>query len=298
VGLVVFIILYAQNNITDSLFLSHKSTAYTLLADVAQCVVKVIAPFFLITASGGLFLAFAAGVIADMFFSFIFLAKKFNYVPSFSLNLSRVQGMISFSLGNYVGNLFQAAAILVVPIIITMRLNPTASAYYYLAMMIANLLYVIPTAVAQSLFAEGSHSQSTMRQQTIKAIKLTGYLLVPTCIFIIIFGSPVLKIFGHNYSSQGIYLLRIFTLSAVFVSINQIGMAILKVLQRTKEIVYINLVWAAITLSLSYFLVVRSLNDVAYAWMVGQVFAAVCYGIVITKPLAKVRYRQSIQRDS
>jgi len=42
------------------------------------------------------------------------------------------------------------------------------SAYFYLDMMIANLLYIIPMATSQSLFAEDSYSEADLKVHLIK----------------------------------------------------------------------------------------------------------------------------------
>jgi hypothetical protein len=36
------------------------------------------------------------------------------------------------------------------------------SAYFYMDMMIVSLFYIIPTATSQSLFAEGSYSETKL----------------------------------------------------------------------------------------------------------------------------------------
>jgi hypothetical protein len=52
---------------------------------------------------------------------------------------------------------------MVLPILITNLIGVKFSAYFYMAMMIANLLYIIPTATSQSLFAEGSHIETELK---------------------------------------------------------------------------------------------------------------------------------------
>lgn len=49
------------------------------------------------------------------------------------------------------------------PILITNSIGAKFLADFYLDMMIANLLYVIPMANFQSLFAEGSYSETELK---------------------------------------------------------------------------------------------------------------------------------------
>ena len=68
--------------------------------------------------------------------------------------------MVKFSLGNYTTELIGGLPNLVLPILITNLIGAKFSAYYYLDMMITGLLYIIPMAASQSLFAEGSYSET------------------------------------------------------------------------------------------------------------------------------------------
>jgi hypothetical protein len=53
------------------------------------------------------------------------------------------------------------------------------SAYFYLDIMIASLLYIIPMPVSQSLFAEGSYSETELKMQLKKAIKVIYITIIP-----------------------------------------------------------------------------------------------------------------------
>jgi len=277
-ALILYIVLAGQNNITDSIFLSYKATIYTFLADVAQCLVKISLPFLLVGyTDGGLFLAYATGTLADMVFSFSFLATKFNYTPRPTLNTEKIKKVLSFSVGNYFGDFLQSSPALIAPVIITAEVNPSTSAYYYLAMTIASLVFVIPRAITQSLFAEGSHTRHIVRRHIIRSIKLMGGLLIPLCTLLCLFGGIVLKIFGHQYSENGLVLLRLFTVSALFIAINYLGMTVLKIYLHTKAIVIINLLGALFIVFTTVLYASHSLRDTAYTWLIGQALMSIMF---------------------
>ena len=97
------------------------------------------------------------------------------------------------------------------------------SAYFYLDMMIANLLYIIPTATSQSLFAEGSYSEIELKAYLKKAIKIISIIIIPAIIVTSLFGNYILLAFGKEYSDEGFILLKLLSISGIFISINVIG---------------------------------------------------------------------------
>src|SRR5437660_7471000 len=111
------------------------------------------------------------------------------------------------------------------------KLGPSAAAFYYIDMMIVNLLYVIPFASAQSLFAEGSYDEAKLISHAKKAAKLNLLLIGPASLVLLLAGHFVLSVYGHTYASDGTILLQILVLSAVFVTANYIYAAMFKVTQ-------------------------------------------------------------------
>ena len=125
------------------------------------------------------------------------------------------------------------------------------SAYFYMDMMIANLLYIIPMATSQSLFAEGSYSERDLKIQLKKAIKIISLLLVPAILVTFLFGNYILLAFGKEYSYEGFILLKLLSISGIFISINAIGGTILNIKHKIKLIILVNFIGASIVLSLS-----------------------------------------------
>ena len=103
------------------------------------------------------------------------------------------------------------------------------SAYFYIDMMIINLLYIIPIAPSQSLFVEGSYSGIELKVQLKKAIKIISIIIIPAIIVTSLFGNYILSAFGKEHSDEGFILLKFLSISGIFISINAIGVAILNV---------------------------------------------------------------------
>jgi len=159
------------------------------------------------------------------------------------------------------------------------------SAYFYLDMMIANLLYVIPLATSQSLFAEGSYYEKNLKIHLKKAIKIISLLLIPSILVTFLFGKYILLVFGKEYSSEGVIFLQILVISGIFLSINYIGNSIFYIKHRIKLIILVNLLGTSIILSLSIMLIHQNLLGVGVGWVMRQGTISVIYLLLIKKPL-------------
>jgi len=77
-------------------------------------------------------------------FSLVILILRFNYSPKPIIDRSVVKRMTKFSLGNYIAGFIGGLPVMVLLILITNSIGVKFSVYFYLDMMIANLLYIIP----------------------------------------------------------------------------------------------------------------------------------------------------------
>jgi len=134
--------------------------------------------------------------------SLVFLILRFNYLPKPIIDRSIVKRMTKFSLGNYIAGFIGGLPAMVLPILITNSIGAKFSAYFYMDMMIASLLYIIPMATSQSLFAKGSYSERDLKIQLKKAIKTISIIIIPAIIVIFLFGNYILLAFGKEYSDS------------------------------------------------------------------------------------------------
>ena len=123
-------------------------------------------------------------------------------------------------------------------------------------MMIANLLYIIPMATSQSLFAEGSYSEKELKIQLKKAIKIISLILVPAIVLTLLFGKYIFLAFGKGYSTEGFVFL---------------------------QIILVNFIGAFIILSLSTMLAYQNLLGMGIAWIIAQTIVAILYLILVRK---------------
>ena len=184
--------------------------------------------------------------------------------------------MWQYSGGNYLANLLSVSPALILPLMVVNLLGPEQNAYFYIAWMIASLLSAIPSAVSQSLFAEGSHFEDRLRENVMKSLKFTFLLLVPAVIVLILVGKWLLLAFGSSYSLNGLRLLWILSLSSLPSAINHIYSGILRVKSKLKELMVI---WGFIALSVllaSYLIIPASgIVSIGYAWLGAQAIVAI-----------------------
>ena len=178
--------------------------------------------------------------------------------------------MIRFSLGNYAGNFIGNLPAMALPLLITNSIGANFAAYFYMDMMIANLLFIIPSATTQSLFAEGSLDGAALKSQFKKTFAITFYLLTPAILATLFLGKYFLFFFGKDYSGEGILLLQMLTVSAIFLSINYAANVIFCIKHRIKMLILVNLFGASLILALSALLMRHDLIGIGIAWLLGQ----------------------------
>ena len=220
--------------------------------------------------------------------SLAFLILRFNYLPKTIIDRSIVKRMTKFSLGNYIAGFIGGLPVMALPILITNSIGAKFSAYFYMAMMITNLLYIIPIATSQSLFAEGSYSERELKVQLKKAIKIISIIILPAIIVTFLFGNYILLAFGKEYSDDGFILLKFLSISGIFFSINAIGGTILNIKHKIKLLILLSLINTTVILSLSVFFIKMNLFGVVgvgIGWIVGQGIISVIYLLFINKLL-------------
>jgi len=157
------------------------------------------------------------------------------------------------------------------------------SAYFYMAMTIANLLYIIPSAISQSLFAEGSYVGTELKKHLAKAVRSNFIILIPVIIIFFFWGNYILSAFGKNYSSEAFRLLQLMTISSIFISINSILTSVLMVKNKIKELISIGLFSAILTLYLCYLFIGMGLLGIGIAWIISQIIKSIIYILIVLK---------------
>lgn len=272
------------NLLTDSIFVAYRSAGYNTLIDgLIGSGFQLLLPVFLISLGAyGIFAAQGAASGVALIGSIIFLVKKFGYRPNLKLSRTVLREVVHYSSINYVASLFNTVPVIVLPIIILNKLGAAAAGYYYLAFMMANLLYTVVYAVAQSFFAEGSFGEQRLLLLAKRAALFMGIIIVPAALLFVAIGPVILDAFGKTYGEHGRRLLILLAAAAPFLAASAIGSIIMRITKRTLALIGINIASAAALCGLTLLWADKGLPWVAGAWLSGQAVAAVItYAVLI-----------------
>ncbi len=293
---VAFIILVAGsaiNLVTDSIFIAYRASIYNFFVDgVISSLVQVSLPVLLVGFGAfGIYASAGIAVTVAMIMSIFLLIRRFGYVPQFRINKKTLREVVSYSSLSYAANVLNILPVLLLPLIIINKLGDEAAGFYYLAFMMANLLYSISYALSQSTFAEGSYAQMSTKALARKAASALALVMIPASVLFGLLGPTLLKLFGHTYSLHGHALLLVFALSGPFVAAYIFGCSMLRIYKRVRQIVVVNTVYAGIICSLAYAWAGRGLVWIGLAWLLGNAFS----GLLIAALLSFSSLRPSTQ---
>jgi O-antigen/teichoic acid export membrane protein len=121
---------------------------------------------------------------------------------------------------------------LLLPILATVAISPSAGAAFFVAWMLVGLLYVIPTHLSTALFAVGAGRLAELRSKlafSLKASSLFGLIAVPV---VVVAARPAMLLFGARYAEVATTPLRILALSYFAVIIKTHYVAVTRVQRR------------------------------------------------------------------
>lgn len=272
IGFVVLCTGATLNLATDSVYVAYRAAVYNFFIDgIGGSVIELILPFALIGFGAfGIFASQGIAVTCALFLSLFFLVKRFRYHPQFKISRQALREVRHYSSGNYVASLLNTAPTIILPIIILDKLGAAPAGYYYLAFMMANVLYTVVYAVAQSLFAEGSTNVEELRRLVWRATKFIGVLVIPAGIGLIILGPFFLDFFGKAYSTNGRELLYILTVAAPIMGGVGICSIILRITKQTRALVMANVVYLVTVCGSGLLLIHRGIVWAGVSWLIGQ----------------------------
>jgi O-antigen/teichoic acid export membrane protein len=124
---------------------------------------------------------------------------------------------------------------LILPIVVTELLSPSANAYWYTTWMMAWGVYVIPTSMGIGLLAEAAHDPSSLRHQVHRAVRLSLMIGIPAGVVLAAVAGPVLSLVGKAYEDAGVAPLRILVLGVLPLSFIQAYFSACRATNRLRE---------------------------------------------------------------
>lgn len=277
----VFIILMAinaLNSLTDNVFIANRHAEYHTIVYAVFGVIKLILPiFFVAWGALGIFGSYAFAVVISMGMSIIFMRKMIGYSIFHRPNWQLLTMVKKYAFHNYIGTILAALPAQIVPTIIVTKIGAAEAAYFSMAWMIANLLYVIPSAFAQSLLAESSHDDESHTAHLRHAALFMAGIVTPMVIVAVLAAPYVLLIFGHNYASGSTTVFQIMAVTTIFVALNALFMTSFNVKKTTWGLVIAQAVQAVVTIGALQPLMGYGLPGIGMAFLLGNAASSIAY---------------------
>lgn len=281
--------------IQDSICIALRKSEYLVLKNLVFGT-RLIFPFFLIPfGSFGIFTSYCiANLFALLIGNYYFLPHTIkDYIPKIYISKKLIKRIIKYSLGNNVANIFQMIPGLILPIIITDVLNPSSTAFFYVAWTLTNILYFIPKSITTPLFAEISHNRDNFNSEIKKAIKSIIILVLPSTIIFMIISNKLLFFYGEEYVNNSSQLLIILIISVIPISINEMYYTIWRIENKIYHIILATGLITIITVSGGYLLATRygiGLVGFGISWMISNILISIFSMINI---VSRTRHRIS-----
>jgi len=241
-------------------------------------------PVFAAYGALGIFISWGIGVLLSVLLGIILLPKVWaNYRPSFTLD-PVIKKMASVSAGNYFAGIFSSLPRLALPLMIANTISTEAAGYFYIAMLVAGLLFGIPQAVSSSLIAEASNS-GKLWNNVRKSITFSILLLIPGLVLFILLGRYVLHLFNPVYGENAYMPLILLSMASIPLTVTTIYTAVRNSEKRIKSVVIINALTAVVTLALAFPLMrMMGITGASVAFLAGTVVSAATVVLKMKNP--------------
>ncbi len=277
---VCFCVATNVSSTTSGALIACRKSHLLVVKDTAFGAVKLGLPLMFVAyfRSFGIVASWGIATMAAAIIALIALVPRaipgYVFTPEFSSRL--VRRAWGFSGLSYAIGLVSMAPRYLMPLIVINALGPADNGYFYVAWAVATVLYMIPSSVAQSLFAEGSFDKRSLRQNIVHALALSNGLLVPACLLLVLAGEPLLRAFGSAYSERSLDLLRIFAVTSIPMSVERVHFSVLRVRGKLTEVlIWRTLLTVAVLAASWYYVRVAGLESIGWAYLVLHSLSAV-----------------------
>jgi O-antigen/teichoic acid export membrane protein/Ser/Thr protein kinase RdoA (MazF antagonist) len=271
----------ALNTLTDAVFIANRRAEYHTIVYTSFGVVKLILPLFLIPfASMGIFTAYIASVIVSLGLSLYLMARRCRYIISARPNWQIISKTRKYAASNYTGVVLAGIPSQVLPSFIIAVLGSSEAAYFALSWTMANLLYVIPSSITQSLLAESSHNPAKQTTNLKNAVRILATTLIPTVIVAALVAPYLLRVFGLQYAQGSSAIFQIMAVSTLFIAINSVASTVLNIQHRSFGIVRAQIALVVVTMAGSALLIRFGLVGIGLAMLLGYIASNLVYATI------------------
>jgi O-antigen/teichoic acid export membrane protein len=281
--LILLICGTALSVLLDGTLIAFRKGEYVFRKALITNLPRIILPFLVISAGvRGMAGVYVATLLAGILFNFFMVFRKLLGGEVLRPVLAEISTHRSYAAGNYFGGVFGVLPATLVPIIILIRLGPSAAAYYYMPAQIALFLSVVCSAIAQAFVSEASRTDDpAAHRQIFRKAGIHQYqLLVPIVALLALLAWPVLRLYGRAYLAHGLVPLFILLAAALVVGINWLGDTWLNVQKRSRDYFLMNAFNSLAVVLAVYIFAAHGLVAAALGWLLGQSVSAAVYLLI------------------
>lgn len=118
------------------------------------------------------------------------------------------------------------------PVLVTVLISATMNAWFYVAFLVADVVYVVPQALVMSLYAVSSAQPHVLARKARFAMSLAVITCVLANSVLLLCSRQLLGLFGPGYAEQGVWSLRFLALGALPFLIKDLYIAICRIQDR------------------------------------------------------------------
>ncbi len=280
----LFVVFTVVVNLTglfqDGIFVALRATQFSLATHGIIGLRLLLLPFLGFLGAYGIFSSWGLAYSAAFLCGMVFIARtKVDYRPKIGIRGQIVLNMLRFSLANHAAEIMKWLPTFVLPLVIVNVFGPDMGAYFYVAWIVASMLFAVPYSVGFSLLAEGSYQPEKIKSDTARAARFTYLLIIPIALFLFFAGDRLLSLVGGSYSDEAFDLLRILSLSAIPVAFNSLHIAVSRIRRQTIPVICFYGFPALVTIGVGYILVERmGLSGIGVAWISSQLAVSLAIG--------------------
>jgi len=272
------IMVASWDQIIDAIFISRRDSHWVFVESIIFSISKValaviFIPLGAIGIFGSNFSALGVVVVVDFFI------LMFWYKLPFSLKIDRsiLSEVWKYTAGSFAIQLIGSLPPQILPAMITRQLGAEQAAYFFLAQTMIAVLWIIPQASSQSLFAESANNSDRFRILALKSIKTQIFLAVIALIGIWLGSDLILSAMGRGYAQGATFILKILSLAIFPIIISNLLSIRLRLTKNMFSLIVITLFSTSVVMISCIFGARHGIIGVATGFVIGQTLTAMVY---------------------
>ena len=289
--LTVLVVFTSVGGALDSGLIAIRSTPALLYKNTIGSVAKLVLMLLLASFTlNGLLISYSVGLVLAVILGGIALGRRIGGKWLGLRSLGAQRTYLAITPVNYLATTIGTLPSGVVPLEVLAVRGAAQTAPFAAAFLIASFLNVIPSTIAQVLFAEVSREGALLGRHLRKAVRGIYALLLPPLVLLLLVAPFVLRLFGPAYAEHATGCLRMLALSTLPAGGAYLIDSLLIARDRRVAYIFMQAANSALVLGCVGILVSRSLTAAATGWALAQSISLIL-GLVVLATAKGGRHR-------